>query len=96
MYTSRLPDGGAALQPRIKGELDNHLGYMNDALEGADWFVDNSFGAADVMLSFQIEIAPMLHTLEPFPNLAAFLTRIHARPAYARALERGGEYAYGG
>ncbi|HSG91850.1 MAG TPA: glutathione S-transferase [Pseudomonadales bacterium] len=96
MYTSRLPDGGAALQPRIKGELDNHLGYMNDALEGVDWFVENRFGAADVMLSFQIEIAPMLHTLEPFPNLAAFLTRIRARPAYARALERGGEYAYGG
>ena len=29
-----------------------------------------------------------------YPNLTDFLARIHARPAYRRALERGGEYAY--
>ncbi|MDA8752542.1 glutathione S-transferase [Halieaceae bacterium] len=95
MYTSRLPDGGAALQPRITQELDRHLGYMNAALEGADWFVDNSLSGADIQLSFVVEIAPLLHPEGDFPNLAAFRNRCHARPAYQRALARGGDYAFG-
>lgn len=95
MYTSRLPDKGAELQPRINDELERHLGYIDAALEGVDWLVGNSFSGADIQLSFVAEIAPLLHTLEPYPNLAAFRARIHARPAYRRALEKGGEYAFG-
>jgi glutathione S-transferase len=95
LYTSRLPDRGAALQPRIDSELDNHLGYMDHALDRTDWFVDGTFSAADIQLSFVPEIARLLYTLERFPNLAGFLTRIHARPAYRKAVERGGGYAYG-
>ncbi len=95
MYTGRLPDGGAALQPRIDDELNRHLGYMNAALEGGDWFVGNSFSGADIQLSFVVEIAPLLHSLEAFPNLAAFRERIHARPAYQRALVKGGRYDFG-
>jgi glutathione S-transferase len=95
MYTSRLPDGGAALQPRITSELDTHLGYLNDSLSGSEWFVGQDFSAADVQLSFVPQVARLLYTLEPFPHLQAFLDRIHARPAYRRALERGGEYAFG-
>lgn len=95
MYTGRLPDGGAALQPRITGELDTHLGYMNQALGSTGWFVGDSLTAADVQLSFVPQVARLLYTLDPFPNLSAFLERIHERPAYRRALERGGEYAFG-
>jgi glutathione S-transferase len=95
MYTSRLPDQGAALQPRITDELNRHLGYVDAALEGRDWLVDDSFSGADVQMSFVAEIAPLLHTLDPFPNLAAFRNRIQDRPAYRRALEKGGAYAFG-
>ncbi len=95
MYTSRLPDQGAALQPRINDELGRHLGFFDAALEGVEWLVGNSFSGADIQLSFVAEIAPLLHTLEPYPNLAAFRDRIQARPAYKRALEKGGEYAFG-
>ena len=95
LYTARLPDGGAALQPRIREELDRHLGFIDRALEGVDWLVDNRLSGADVQISFVAEIAPLLHTLEPFPNLAAFRTRCQSRPAYQRALEKGGAYAYG-
>lgn len=96
MYTGRLPDGGEALQPRINSELDTHLGYLNIALNGQDWFVDNTFSAADIQLSFVPQVGRLLYSLEHFPNLAAFLDRIHARPAYQRAIERGGPYAFGG
>ena len=95
MYTGRLPDAGAALQPRIEDELNRHLGYMNAALEGGDCFVGNSFSGADIQLSFIVEIAPLLYSLSAFPNLAAFRKRIHARPAYQRALAKGGKYDFG-
>lgn len=95
MYTSRLPDGGAALQPRITEELDRHLGYMDRALDGVDWFVDNSLSGADIQLSFVAEIAPLLHPQGVLPNLDGFRNRCQARPAYQRALARGGDYAFG-
>jgi glutathione S-transferase len=95
LYTSRLSDGGAELQPRISDEMGKHLGYLDQALEGVDWFVGNKLSGADIQLSFVAEIAPMLHTSAALPNLAAFKARCHARPAYRRALDRGGVYAYG-
>jgi glutathione S-transferase len=95
MYTGRLPDGGEALQPRINDELDRHLGYMNNALEGVDWFVDNTLTGADIQLSFVVEIAPLLHPQGAFPNLDAMRSRFQARPAYKAALDKGGDYAFG-
>ncbi len=96
MYTGRLPDGGEALQARITSELDNHFSYLNAALDDADWFVNNTFSAADIQLSFVIQLGPLLHSLDAYANLAGFLERIHARPAYQKALAKGGTYAFGG
>jgi len=95
MYTGRLPDGGAALQPRIDDELNRHLGYLNTSLEGVDWFVANTFSGADIQLSFVAELAPLLHPTGTFPNLAAFRDRLQARPAYKEALAKGGKYDFG-
>ncbi|MFT5484548.1 MAG: glutathione S-transferase [Halieaceae bacterium] len=95
MYTSRLADGGADLQPRINDELNRHLGYMDNSLGADDWFVDNTFSGADIQLSFVVEIAPLLHSLESFPNLARFRARCQARPAYEQALVKGGKYDFG-
>ncbi|MFK7977578.1 MAG: glutathione S-transferase family protein [Halioglobus sp.] len=94
MYTGRLPDGGEALQPRINDELNRHLGYVDTALEGVDWLVENRFSGADVQMSFVAEIAPLLHP-ERFENIAAFRARCQERPAYQAALEKGAAYAYG-
>lgn len=95
MYTGRLPDGGAALQPRIDDELNRHLGYLDKSLEGVDWFVGNTFSGADIQLSFVAELVPLLHPTASFPNLAAFRDRLQARPAYKKALARGGKYDFG-
>jgi glutathione S-transferase len=95
MYTGRLPDGGAALQPRIDDELNRHLGYIDNALKGVDWIVANTFSGADVQLSFVAEIAPLLHPDGYFPNLAAMRARFQRRPAYQRALKKGGRYDFG-
>jgi len=95
LYVGRLGDAGAPLRPRITSEIDNHMGYLNGALAGRDWFVGDALSAADIQLSFAVQAARMLYGLDKFPNLARFLDRIHARPAYRRALERGGPYAFG-
>ena len=95
LYTARLGDAGAPLAPRIHGEIENHFGFLDAELSGHDYFVGDELTAADIQLSFAVQAARMLYTLEKFPNLAGFLTRISARPAYRRAIERGGEYAFG-
>ena len=95
LYTARLGDAGAPLVPRIHAEIEKHFGFLDSELSGHDYFVGDELTAADINLSFAIQAARMLYTLEKFPNLAGFLTRISARPAYRRAIERGGEYAFG-
>jgi glutathione S-transferase len=90
LYLSRLGEAAAPLAPRVTSEIENHIGWLNAELGGAEWFVGNAFSAADIQLSFVIQAARMLVGLETFPNLAAFLERARQRPAYQRALERGG------
>ena len=96
LYTSRLPgDTGAPLAPRITSEFENHFGFLDGELAGSDFFVGDQLTAADINLSFPIQAARLLFTLAKFPPLAAFLDRVHARPAYKRALERGEPYIFG-
>lgn len=94
LYVSRLGDAGAPLQPRIESELANHLGYVDRALAGREWLVGNTFSGADVQMSFVGEAARRLRA--GYPNLDAWVRRFQARPAYRRALERGGPYSMAG
>ncbi len=95
LYVSRLGDAGKPLEPRIASELDNHFGYLNAELGSNEFFVGDSLTAADINLSFPIQAARLLYGLDKFPNLARFLDRIHARPAYKRGIEKGGAYVFG-
>ena len=79
----------------INDEMQRHLGYLDQALEGVDWFVGNSLSGADIQLSFIAEIAPLMLPSDSMTNLSLFRQRCHSRPAYRRALEKGGLYAYG-
>ena len=66
---------------------------MEAELGKTPWFAGNEFTAADVQMSFPLEAATVRGGLDSrWPKLMAFLGRIHARPAYKRAIERGGEY----
>ena len=94
LYVSRLGAAGAPLQPRIESELANHLGYVDRALAGREWLVVNTFSGADVQMSFVGEAARGLRA--SYPNLDAWVRRFQARPAYRRALERGGPYSMAG
>ena len=81
----------------VKSQLKLHLDYLEAELHGAAWFVGDRFSAADIMLSFPLEAARDRAGLDQTrPKLFDFLERIHARPAYRRALEKGGAYRYAG
>jgi glutathione S-transferase len=79
------------VEPNLKRQLD----FMESELARSPWFAGADFSAADIQMSFPVEAAAQRAGLDADrPNLMAFLKKIHARPAYRRALERGGPYSF--
>ncbi len=79
----------------IDPQIANHTAYWEAELAKSPWFAGDAFSAADIMMSFPLEAGASRAPYGPDkPKLKTFLQTIHARPAYQRALERGGPYAY--
>jgi glutathione S-transferase len=79
----------------VQPNIDRQLEYIENELAARPWFAGKSFSAADIQMSFPLEVAASRVGLDRYPKIKAFLERIHERPAYKRALERGGPYAIG-
>ena len=95
LVLSRIPLVGKRVAKRIRPMLDRHLDFVEAALAERPWFAGDAITAADVMMSFPLEAAVSRGGLDATrPNTMAWLERIHARPAYQRALAAGGPYAY--
>lgn len=94
LYLSRLGDAAEPLLPRVHGEIENNFGFLEREIGESGYFVGKELSGADVMLSFPIQAIRLLYGLDSFPRLAAFREHVIARPAYQRAIERGGPYAY--
>ena len=95
LYVGRLGEAGAPLAPRIESEITNHLGFVESALAGKTWLMGDELSGADIQMSFVGEAGRSRGGAERFPNLSAWVARIHQRPAYQRGIERGGAYAMG-
>ena len=77
----------------VQPEIDSIFGFVDAELSGRDWFAGDTFSAADIQMSFPLEAAAARGGIgQTYPSIQAWLDRIHSRAAYARALERGGEY----
>ena len=77
----------------VAPQIKLHFDYIEDELRKNAWFVGNEFTAADIQMSFPLEIVATLpEEVKNRPKLKEFVERIHGRPAYKRALERGGKY----
>jgi glutathione S-transferase len=92
LYVTRLGEGGAPLKDRIDSEIANHLGYIEQALAGRDYILEQGFTGADVQLSFVGEVARAFGRLSASPNIAAWVARLHDRPAFKASVEKGGVY----
>ncbi len=91
LYVSRLGEAGAPLAPRIDSEIANHMGYIDQSLQGRQWLVGDDLTGADIQMSFVGEAARGLRAA--YPNIDAWVKRFQSRPAYRKALERGGPYS---
>jgi glutathione S-transferase len=90
---------GKALAKGVRASFLNprlalHLGYVEDALLKRAWLAGDAPSIADVQMSFPLQAAASREGAGPYPAIVAWLACIAARPAWARALERGGPYAY--
>ena len=83
------------IESYIDPQLKTHFDFIESELSKSTWFAGEEFSAADVMMSFPLEAgASRGNATVGRPRLKAYVERIHARPAYKRALEKGGPYAY--
>lgn len=93
LYAGFLGEAAAPLRPRIDSEIANQLAYMENAIKGHDYFVGHGLTGADVQLTFVLEAAEASGLLKSYPALEKYLRAMQARPAYKRAIEKGGPYS---
>lgn len=85
---------GKAKSSFVMPQIRQHLDYLEGELGRSSWFAGEDFSGADIQMSFPVEAAAARGGLDAsWPRLMDWMQRIHARPAYHRALERGGPYA---
>lgn len=80
----------------IGPQITQHLDFIDSELAQRPWFAGSEFTAADIQMSFPLEAAVARGLDTNRPHITDFVRRIHARPAYQRALERGGPFTLGG
>jgi glutathione S-transferase len=73
-------------------QLSTHLGFIEASLQGQDWFAGD-FSAADIQMSFPLEVASNRIDFATYPQIQAFVQRYQDRPAYQRAIATGGALA---
>ena len=95
LVLGRIPLMGKPATKRIQPMIDVHLDFVEQSLADRPWFAGDRITAADVMMSVPLEAARSRAGLDKDrPNTIAWLEKVHARPAYQKALEVGGPYAY--
>lgn len=95
LYSSSLGENAAPLMDRIFSEIHLNIGYLSKCLGDNEFFFRNKFSGLDTMLSFVLEAAKISDSLKDYSNLIDALDRYQSRPAYKKALEKGGEYILG-
>lgn len=95
LYTGFLGEAAAPLQPRIMDEIKKMLDYCEYHLIGHDYFAGDELSGADIMMIFPLEAAKARGRLKGYDSCLEYVEKIWERPAYLRALKRGGHYDYG-
>ncbi len=95
LYTGYLGDAAAPITPLIMKEIQGVLDYCEYRLIRNDYFAGDRLTGADIQMIFPLEAAKARGRLKGYEACEDYVNKIHKRPAYLRALERGGDYAYG-
>ncbi len=89
---NKLIDG--ILDAYYRPNLEQSLRYVESYLSSHDWFAGNAPTGADVQMIFPLESLVASGRASNLAAITAWVKKVHDRPAYQRALEKGGEYAY--
>ena len=95
LYTGYLGDAAAPLKPMINAEIKAILDYCEYSLITSDYFAGDDLTGADFQMIFPLEAAKSRGRLKGYEACLDYVARVQARPAYLRAIEKGGSYAYG-
>jgi glutathione S-transferase len=95
LVLGKMGESGQAVADAQRELFAVHLNWLEQEISTRPWFAGAEFSAADIMMSFPLEAARQRGGLDAsYVELTDYLRRIHDRPAYRRALERGGPYAF--
>ena len=95
LYLSRVGEPAKALQARVEGMIGDELDLVEAELGRSSHLAGSEFSAADVQMMFPLEFSAFARlTGERHPRLHDYLRRMQARPAYRRAVEKGGAYVF--
>jgi glutathione S-transferase len=84
---------GGADKTLLAPQIANHFAFLESELNKREWFAGADFSAADIQMSFPLEaVAARSPLFARLPKLKAYVDRIQARPAYKRAVEKGGAF----
>lgn len=93
LVLSRIPEAKESpVRSRLGERLRQMLAFVDGQLADRAYFVGDTFTAADVMMVFPFTTMRefLEYDLAPYPNVAAYLERIEARPAYRKAMALAG------
>ena len=94
MYLGRVLDGPHPVRARVDGMVTDEIALVERELGRSEYLAGAHFTAADVQMLFPLEFAAFYGLLEGHPRTRAYVSRAQARPAYRRAIEKGGPYAF--
>jgi glutathione S-transferase len=95
LYLGLVGDAAKPVVERVDGNVRTHLDFIESALHSTKYLVGGDITAADLQMSFPMEVIATQGMLsDAYPSARAWLKGLHERPAYQRALEKGGPYAY--
>jgi len=95
LYTGFLGEAAEPIQPLIMAEIKGVLDYCEYHLIRNEYFAGDELSGADIQMIFPLEAARARGRLKGYDACNEYVDKIHARPAYLRALKKGGDYAYG-
>lgn len=95
LYTGFLGDAAAPIQPMIMDEIKKVLDYCEYSLIRHEWFAGDELTGADFTMIFPLEAARARGRLKGYEACNDYVEKVWKRPAYLRALERGGDYDFG-
>lgn len=73
-------------------QLTRHADFVESELAARPWFAGEAFSAADIQMSYPLQVLERRLGIAGRPHIQAWLRRIQDRPAYQRAQQRSGEF----